>query len=158
MNKTHLKSAVLIFSLIALGAGCGENGEGRVTQLPTPEPVPTATTTVTAPTTAAPTPKPTTLPTAPQAVKEFTVTAKNWEWNPKTITVKKGDKVVLHVSSADDDHGFGIREYNINVAFDGGETKTIEFTADKAGSFTFYCSVPCGEGHREMKGTLVVQE
>jgi cytochrome c oxidase subunit 2 len=33
---------------------------------------------------------------------------------------------------------------------------TVEFVADKAGTFTFSCSVYCGKGHRGMKGELVV--
>ena len=38
------------------------------------------------------------------------------------------------------------------------ETKKVEFVADKAGTFSFRCSVPCGSGHQLMQGTLVVLE
>jgi cytochrome c oxidase subunit 2 len=37
-----------------------------------------------------------------------------------------------------------------------GSSKTVTFVADKAGTFKFFCNVPCGEGHREMTGQLVV--
>ena len=33
----------------------------------------------------------------------------------------------------------------------------IEFIADKTGTFTFKCNVPCGSGHKTMAGTLIVK-
>lgn len=91
------------------------------------------------------------------AVKEFKITAKQFTFDPATITVKKGDKVKLLVTSLDVDHGIGIKEYNINKNVSKGRTETIEFIADKAGEFDFYCSVFCGSGHKSMKGKLIVQ-
>lgn len=90
-------------------------------------------------------------------VKEFKITANNFAFDPATITVKKGDKVKLIVTSADVDHGMAIKEYNINTKVNKGKTETIEFTADKAGEFEIYCSVFCGSGHKSMKGKLIVQ-
>jgi heme/copper-type cytochrome/quinol oxidase subunit 2 len=39
-----------------------------------------------------------------------------------------------------------------------GRTVTVDFTADKAVTFSFRCSNFCGFGHGGMKGTLVVEE
>jgi len=89
-------------------------------------------------------------------VKEFVMTAKQWEFIPGTIEVNKGDKVKLKITSADVTHGFSIKEFGINKRIDPGKTVEFEFTADKTGTFTFYCSVPCGEGHGQMKGQLIV--
>src|SRR3989338_4153066 len=89
-------------------------------------------------------------------VKEFVMTAKQWEFIPGTIEVNKGDKVKLKITSADVTHGFSIKEFGINKRIEPGETAEVEFTADKTGTFTFYCSVPCGEGHGQMKGQLIV--
>jgi cytochrome c oxidase subunit II len=89
---------------------------------------------------------------------EFTVTAKNYEFDPGVITVKKGEKVRLFITATDRDHGIKIEGYDINQVLKKGETETIEFTADKAGTFEFKCSVYCGMGHRKMKGKLVVEE
>lgn len=91
------------------------------------------------------------------AVKEFKITANNFAFSPSTITVKKGDKVKLVVTSTDVDHGIAIKEYDINKKIDKGKTEMIEFTADKTGEFEFYCSVFCGSGHKSMKGKLIVQ-
>ena len=89
--------------------------------------------------------------------KEFKITAKQFEFTPSTIEVSKGDKVRLIVTSIDVPHGIAISEYGINERLEVGKPKTIEFTADKTGTFTAFCSVLCGSGHRNMKGQLIVR-
>lgn len=94
---------------------------------------------------------------AQSGVKEFTVTAKSWEFSPATITVQEGDKVRLKVTSLDVTHGFAIPEFDVNENLRPGTETLVEFTADKKGTYTYYCSVMCGAGHQDMKGTLLVQ-
>ena len=89
---------------------------------------------------------------------EIKVTAKKYEFDPSVITVKKGDHVKLIITALDRDHGFKLEAFNINQKLKKGDPATIEFTADKAGTFPFQCSDFCGMGHRRMKGKLVVQE
>lgn len=91
------------------------------------------------------------------ARKEFIITAKQWAFSPASITVKKGDMVVLKVTSADVAHGLNLPDFGINETIEPGKSKTVEFVADKAGSFTFSCSVPCGTGHKAMTGMLIVE-
>ena len=90
-------------------------------------------------------------------VKEFRITAKQFSFEPSTIEVNKGDKVRLVITSMDVPHGFSIAEYKINERLDVGKSATIEFTADKEGTFTDFCSVFCGSGHSNMKGKLIVK-
>ena len=90
-------------------------------------------------------------------VKEFRITAKQFAFDPETIEVNKGDKVRLIVTSVDVPHGIAIKEYGINQRLDVGKPVTIEFTADKEGTFAAYCSVICGSGHKEMKGKIIVK-
>lgn len=96
-------------------------------------------------------------PAAEPEVKSFTLTAKQWSWEPSTITVKKGDTVKLTITSIDVPHGFSLPDYGINQTVEAGQTTTVQFTADKTGTFTFACSIFCGEGHSDMKGTLIVE-
>jgi len=96
-------------------------------------------------------------PAQNEDVKEFKITAKQFEFEPSTIEVNKGDKVRLIVTSTDVPHGIAIKEYGINEQLLVGKPVTIEFTADKEGSFTAYCSVFCGSGHSNMKGKLIVK-
>ena len=85
------------------------------------------------------------------------MTAKKFEFSPSTITVNKGDKVKIKITSTDVNHGFAIPEYGVSQKVDFGKTEVIEFTADKSGEFTFFCNVFCGSGHKEMKGKLIVK-
>jgi len=91
-------------------------------------------------------------------VKSFDMIAKQFEFVPGTITVKKGDTVKLTITSTDVEHGITIPEFGVNQTIPAGQTATVEFVASKAGTFEFHCNVFCGEGHGEMKGKLVVEE
>jgi heme/copper-type cytochrome/quinol oxidase subunit 2 len=95
---------------------------------------------------------------ATPSVREFTMTAKNYEFAPSVITVKKGEKVRLIITATDRPHGIKIDGYDIDQMLKKDDPTTVEFTADKAGTFEFKCSVYCGMGHRKMKGKLVVEE
>ena len=90
-------------------------------------------------------------------IKEFDMTAKQWEFAPSTITVTEGDTVRLNIKNLDITHGFSIFEFGVNERLEPGTTTTVEFTADKKGEYIFFCSVPCGKGHSGMKGKLIVE-
>ena len=96
-------------------------------------------------------------PEPKEVVKRFTMTASKWEFEPSTITVNKGDKVIIEVTSIDVTHGFLLQEFNIEERLEPNKPVLIEFIADKTGTFTFKCNVPCGSGHSNMKGTLIVK-
>ncbi len=90
-------------------------------------------------------------------VKEFSMTAKQWQFSPDTITVNKGDTVKITIKSIDVNHGITIPDFGINEKLNPGEVVNIEFVADKEGTFTFFCNVFCGSGHNGMKGILIVK-
>jgi nitrous-oxide reductase len=80
---------------------------------------------------------------------------------PWKLEVNQGDLVTIYITNieqtTDELHGFGLLEYNINVVIDPGETKTIEFTANKPGVFAYYCTNFCSALHQEMQGYLLVK-
>ncbi len=93
----------------------------------------------------------------PASIKEFTVTGANFSFSPSTITVKKGDTVKINFKDIGGNHNFVLDEFGVTMPFlKGGEEKTVEFVADKTGSFQYYCSFGT---HRAMGmvGTLIVQ-
>lgn len=94
-------------------------------------------------------------------VKEFTVIAKQWEFEPSIIEVNQGDTVIIRLRSADVSHGLFIEGYDIGAAIITKEgwprEKVIKFVADKPGVFTFRCNVTCGPYHPFMTGKLVVK-
>jgi cytochrome c oxidase subunit II len=95
---------------------------------------------------------------AAAGVHEIPVTAKKYEFTPSSIHVKKGEHVKLLITAVDHDHGFKLPAFDIEQQLREGDTTTIEFTPDKAGTFRFACSHVCGFGHRGMKAELVVEE
>jgi cytochrome c oxidase subunit II len=95
---------------------------------------------------------------AAAGVHEIPVTAKKYEFTPSSIHVKKGEHVKLLITAVDHDHGFKLPAFDIEQQLKQGDTTTIEFTPDKAGTFRFACSHVCGFGHRGMKAELVVEE
>ena len=84
------------------------------------------------------------------------MTARQFSFDPDTVTVKQGQHVTLVITSADVAHGISIPGYDINEQIPAGKSVTVQFDATKTGTFTFYCSVYCGAGHRGMQGQLVV--
>ena len=94
-------------------------------------------------------------------VKEFSMTSyydEKGKWfSLKEIEVKKGDKVRIKVTNTKGTHDFTLDEYGIKKMTPLNEEVIIEFIAEKAGEFVYYCSVP---DHREggQWGTLKVSE
>ncbi|MCX6825572.1 MAG: cupredoxin domain-containing protein [candidate division SR1 bacterium] len=79
------------------------------------------------------------------------------QYSMKEITVKKGDVVRVKVTVTKGMHDFNIDEFNVHSKTPLDQETVIEFTADKAGKFIYYCSMP---GHRANGhwGTLTVTE
>ncbi len=50
----------------------------------------------------------------------------------------------------------GFISTGIDVRFEPGNTRNVEFVADRSGKFRFRCSVACGALHPFMIGELVV--
>lgn len=86
------------------------------------------------------------------------MTARQFEFEPKQITVQKGKPVRLLITSTDVEHGFAIEELRINKKLKANAVTVVEFTPTRVGRFPFECSVICGSGHDEMSGELVVTE
>ena len=97
-------------------------------------------------------------PASGQVDKEFTIWARQFDFTPAVITVQQGDYVRVNLKTADVAHGFYIDGYDINIKVSGGETESVEFVADKAGTFKTRCSVTCGPFHPFVAGKFVVQQ
>lgn len=107
---------------------------------------------------------PTTTPTSPpitQAAKntlqEFTISGSNFKFDPQEIIVKKGDTVKITFKNSGGMHDFVLDEFNVKTKrLTTGAQESVQFVADKSGSFQYYCSV--GQ-HRAMGmwGTLNVE-
>lgn len=88
---------------------------------------------------------------------EFEVEGGEFYYKPNILKVKKGQKVEIEFNNKDGFHDFVLDEFKVKTKqLKDGESEDIEFVADKAGTYEFYCSV--GQ-HRAkgMKGTLIVE-
>lgn len=90
-------------------------------------------------------------------VAEIDVEAYQYGWDPNPIRVQQGQTVRLHITSSDVAHGIAIPEFGVSERLPPGTTKTVEFVADTAGEYRFYCNVYCGSGHSSMTGQLIVE-
>jgi cytochrome c oxidase subunit 2 len=90
--------------------------------------------------------------------KVVKLTATKFEFSPAEITVKKGEPVVIEVTSQDVKHGFTLPDFGVRTDIQPGSVGRISFTPDKAGRFAFACDVFCGAGHEDMSGLLIVTE
>ncbi len=150
-----MKAIVLAALFVVAVAGCtGQSPEGgtgttaiTTTTALTPTTGVTTTTSVTGGTTGI---------TREVTIVEKSVTGSSFKFEPSSITVNKGDKVKIRFVSADVGHNFVIDGYGqTKVVSSGATAETVEFTADKTGSFEYYCSVGTHKA-LGMKGTLTV--
>ena len=93
-----------------------------------------------------------------EEVRTIDVLASRFKFEPSIITVTQGDRIRLRLRSADRDHHFAIKAFRVKTLIPKtGEAVTVDFVADRAGTFEFTCAEYCGTGHSGMKGRLVVR-
>jgi len=84
---------------------------------------------------------------------EVTEYAVNWSFSEPEIRANVGDTLKLTMINEVGVHGLKIDEFNVEIL--DGETATIHL--DKAGTYEFYCSIQCGQGHDNMVGQIIVE-
>lgn len=158
------KALIFVAVVVVLGLGLylfQQRGEETVTLTPSVSisvsPSVSASATPTA--SVSPTPKlsPTPTGTAVSTIKTFTVTGKSFSFSPSQITVNKGDTVKIIFQNTEGNHDWRLDEFNVHTkVISTGQQDTVQFIADKAGTFEYYCSVGT---HRQMgmRGNLIVK-
>ena len=97
-------------------------------------------------------------PSAADNPKLIEISAKNFEFTPNEITLKKGEPVILRLTSSDRVHGFMSKPLKIDTDIPADKTKDLAITPDTAGDFTVICDHYCGTGHGNMKMKVTVVE
>lgn len=89
---------------------------------------------------------------------EYRIEAFQFGFDPDPLVIPLGEPARLVFTSRDVEHGVVIAEFGVSTyPFGPGEEGVIEFTPDRAGEFSYRCNVFCGQGHRGMTGTLIVE-
>lgn len=99
---------------------------------------------------------------------EITVEGFQWSWqfgypeagskavvtgtpaNPPTLVVPLGEKVRYTITSNDVVHGFWVPAFMIQMQNLPGVTNSLEFTANKLGTYPGRCNILCGRNHSQM--------
>jgi cytochrome c oxidase subunit II len=95
---------------------------------------------------------------ASNSVQTIQIQAKRYQFEPSTVTLKRGETVKLLLTSEDRTHGFMSRALGIDTDIAAGKTTEIIIKPEKAGTFTTICDHYCGLGHTGMKMKFVVEE
>ena len=88
----------------------------------------------------------------------ISVSVDNWAFTPAVITVKKGEKITVRLNVVAGTHSFAVPGLGINQTLTPGQVADVVIPTDTAGTFDFRCTIPCGAGHKEMKGTIIITE
>jgi cytochrome c oxidase subunit II len=89
----------------------------------------------------------------PQVIE---ISAKKYEFSPSQITLKKGESVILRLTSTDRIHGFMSRALKVDTDIFPGKSTDIAVTPATAGTFMVICDHYCGTGHGNMKMKVTV--
>jgi cytochrome c oxidase subunit II len=98
------------------------------------------------------------LTRASENPKVIEITAKKFEFTPSEITLKKGEPVILRLTSSDRVHGFMSKPLKIDTDIPDDKTTDVTVTPDAAGDFVVICDRYCGLGHGDMKMKVKVVE
>ena len=88
--------------------------------------------------------------------KVIEISAKKFQFTPSEITLKKGEPVILRMTSTDRVHGFMAKPFKIDTDIPPDKTTDVAITPDTAGNFTIICDHYCGTGHSNMKMKVTV--
>jgi cytochrome c oxidase subunit II len=94
----------------------------------------------------------------PQQPRVIQITARQFEFSPNQVTIKKGETVKIELTSADVKHGFYIRGLKVDELIEPGKTTDVLLAPQTAGTYPTICDHLCGSGHGNMKMTVVVED
>lgn len=89
---------------------------------------------------------------------KFTLVADDIMWSTHEIHAKVNQEVELTIRNDGIlDHDFVIEELDIDLLISPGDSKTVTFTIDHAGSIKYICNIP---GHEEagMVGEIIITD
>ena len=84
------------------------------------------------------------------------VVARKFVFLPSTITLKRGEPVVLEFTAPEVVMGFSIPALKLRTDIVPGQVARLPLVPEREGTFDFLCDVFCGDGHEGMAGQLIV--
>lgn len=102
----------------------------------------------------------------PVAVDVIDIAADMGGFDRQEVRVKAGEAVTIRLTSLDNQfhtdgggkHQWAVDELEVSVIAPPKGTKTVTFTPDRPGTYTYYCDICCGgRANPTMQGTLIVE-
>jgi cytochrome c oxidase subunit 2 len=90
--------------------------------------------------------------------RRIEIVATRFSYAPSEITLKKGEPVILVLSSTDVTHGLKVKELGIKLDVKKGHPEEIPVTPTETGHFEGKCAHFCGKGHGSMTLEINVVE
>ncbi len=88
--------------------------------------------------------------------RRIEIVAHRFAFEPSSITLKKGEPVVLVLKTSDVPHSVRFRDLNLEIKASKSGSGEVPYTPDKDGDFVGHCGVFCGAGHGSMEMTIHV--
>jgi heme/copper-type cytochrome/quinol oxidase subunit 2 len=88
---------------------------------------------------------------------ELSLVGKDYRWTPSRIELTQDDLIRLTIRSEDVAYSFAVDEYRIVRRVPPGGMTTLEFRADRPGTFRFYSNLTNDRAHADMQGQLIVR-
>jgi len=98
------------------------------------------------------------LPAAPgveSQIRVFDIRGENGKFIPEKVIVNFNDTVRINFTAVDGDYDVIFTGYNMMQSAKAGETKILEFEANRDGRFSYYCET-CGGFPRGTSGEIIV--
>ena len=95
---------------------------------------------------------------APAAGPSVDVKVSRRGFVPPRIVLRRGEMTRLSITSEDGEHCFAVDGMRIEKRIVKDKTMRLELSAERAGSFPFYCCLESGKQAELERGELVVSE
>lgn len=143
----RLSAIAAVLLIVVLVAGCGGGGTSSSS----------SSSSTTSSSSSASTSATSSSSTSAANVKRIEVTLSEFAFTPNVIEVNRGDQVeIVFTNTGALPHDFRIDALNVDSGLvQPGESKTITFTASRAGEFEIHCAEP-GHAPSGMTGTFKV--
>lgn len=92
-----------------------------------------------------------------QGLQSVSLIARRYAFTPSRIEVDEGNLVKIELRTEDIAHSFTIDAYRLSKRIGPDQPVSLEFRAERAGTFPFYCNLQIDDGCRRMRGELIVR-
>lgn len=89
---------------------------------------------------------------------EIVIEMNNWDFSIEKIELMKGKNYRLTFITKKGRHGIKIPKLGYkSPSLKLNESDSFDLHAEQEGEFKFFCYIPCGKGHKDMVGKIIIK-